>query len=237
MKSSIKVFFIITILLVISAVSLAIFCVQSVTTPIRFTDEKDAREQKVIEALVNIRKAEQEYKNQKGEYTQSFDTLVAFIKTGKMKQVKKEGTLTDEQLEKGLTEAKALAIVKKGNAKEIAEWGLQGFSRDTAYVDVLPALFEGIFDANTIDNIRYIPFSDKVDGKKKEFEMRTVVQEKNGIKLPLFEAKAPFESYLGDLDHQELINIKEIQEELNRYPGLMVGNADEPNNNAGNWEI
>ncbi|MBO7337970.1 MAG: hypothetical protein J6U33_04960, partial [Paludibacteraceae bacterium] len=67
--------------------------------------------------------------------------------------------------------------------------------------------------------------------------LRTGVQEKNGIKLPLFEAKAPFESYLGDLDHQELINIKEIQEELNRYPGLMVGNADEPNNNAGNWEI
>ena len=237
MKPSIKIFFVLTILLVISAVALVVFNVQSVTTPIHFTDEKDAREQKVIEALVNIRKAELEYKNQKGQYTESFDTLVAFIKNGKMKQVKKEGTLTDEQLEKGLTAAKALAIVKKGNAKEIAEWGLQGFSRDTAYVDVLPALFEGIYDANTINNIRYIPFSDKVDGKKKEFELRTGVQEKNGIKLPLFEAKASYESYLGDLDHQELVNLKEIQEELGRYAGLMVGNADEPNNNAGNWEI
>lgn len=110
MKPSIKIFFILTILLVISAVALVVFNVQSVTTPIHFTDEKDAREQKVIEALVNIRKAELEYKNQKGQYTESFDTLVAFIKNGKMKQVKKEGTLTDEQLEKGLTEAKALNL-------------------------------------------------------------------------------------------------------------------------------
>ena len=221
----------IKIILGIAAVALAIFCVQSITTPINFNNEKDAREQKVIESLVNIRKAEVEYKNQKGQYTASFDTLIAFVKNGKMKQVKKEGTLSDDQLEKGLTEAKALAIVKSGNAAEIAKWGLQGFNRDTAYVNVLTSLFEGVYDENTINNIRYIPFSDK-----KEFELRTGSQEKNNIKLPLFEAKAPYDSYLGDLDHQELVNLTETQEDLGRYAGLMVGNADEPNNNSGNWE-
>ena len=145
-----------------------------------------------------------------------------------MKQVLKEGTLSDMQLEKGLTEEKALEIVKRGNAKEIAENGLQGFRRDTAFVDVLPSLFGENFDAN---QLRYVPFTDN-----KEYELAIGSIEKNGIKLPLFEAKVPYDWYLGDLDHQELVNLKDVQEKLGRYAGLMVGNVNEPNNNAGNWE-
>ena len=58
----------------------------------------------------------------------------------------------------------------------------------------------------------------------------------SGIKIDLFEAKAPYKSYLNDLNRQELINLIDTQKQLNRYPGLQVGSVTMPNNNAGNWE-
>ncbi|MBO7202514.1 MAG: hypothetical protein J6V30_03110 [Paludibacteraceae bacterium] len=215
-------------ILAFASLILVWMCFDGVSTPIKFEQTKNDREKQIIEGLVNIRKAEVEYKNQFGVYTANFDTLIAFVKEGKMKQVLKEGTLSDMQLEKGLTEEKALEIVKRGNAKEIAENGLQGFRRDTAFVDVLPSLFGENFDAN---QLRYVPFTDN-----KEYELAIGSIEKNGIKLPLFEAKVPYDWYLGDLDRQELVNLKDVQEKLGRYAGLMVGNVNEPNNNAGNWE-
>ena len=48
----------------------------------------------------------------------SADTLIKFIKNGQMPVVLKVGTLTDQQLNDGLTEAKAIAIVRKGNQKD-----------------------------------------------------------------------------------------------------------------------
>lgn len=224
---------IIKILLGISIVLLGYFCVSSVLTPIQFEEERAKREEAVIASLMNIRKAQLEYKNVNGVFTASFDTLISFVRDGKMKMVKKEGNLTDQQLEKGMTEAKALAIIKKGNAKEIAEEGLVGFSRDTFYVSVLENIFAGVYDAQSLDGMKVIPFANGA-----EFEMETTILERdNGIKLPLFEVRAPYDMYLGDMDKQELINLIDLQTKLEKYPGLKVGSVTEPNNNAGNWEF
>jgi hypothetical protein len=54
--------------------------------------------------------------------------------------------------------------------------------------------------------------------------------------MPLFEAKIPYSNYLGDLNEQELSNKIVDREELDKYPGMMVGDATVANNNAGNWE-
>ncbi len=222
---------VVKILLGISIVVLGYFCYSSIMTPIKFEQAKNTREKAVIARLIDIRKAEVEYKNQNGKYTASFDTLISFVKDGKMKMLKKEGTLSDIQLENGMTEEKATAIVHRGNAKEIADNGLQGFVRDTVYVNVLEYLFKDQYDANSISTIREIPFSEG-----KEFELEIGEQEKNNIKLPLFEARAPYETFLGDLNHQELVNLIDLQDKLDKYTGLKVGSVDEPNNNAGNWE-
>lgn len=222
---------VVKILLGISIVLLGYFCYSSIMTPIQFEQARNTREKEIIALLIDIRKAEVEYKNQNGKYTASFDTLISFVKEGKMKMLKKEGTLSDIQLENGMTEEKATAIVQRGNAKEIAENGLQGFVRDTVYANVLENIFNGKYDANTISEIREIPYSGG-----KEFELEIGEQEKNNIKLPLFEARASYESFLGDLNHQELVNLIDLQEKLDRYAGLKVGSVDEPNNNAGNWE-
>ena len=223
----------IRITLVIAIAFLAYICVMSIITPIRFDNIRAAREKAVIARLINIRKAQIEFKDQNGHYTASCDTLVDFIKNGKMPVVLKEGTLTDEQLQNGLTEAKALKIVKSGNKKEIAANGLEGFRRDTSYVSVYESLFANDLKEDQIDQIVVVPYS---NGQKFEMETASHTNAASGIVIPLFEARAPYDMYLSDLDRQELINLKDEKKQLEKYPGLKVGSIQEPNNNAGNWE-
>ena len=81
--------------------------------------------------------------------------------------------------------------------------------------------------------MRYIPFS---NGQEFELEKAEIVTGSAGIKVKVMCAKAPFTSYLSDLDKQELINLIETTEKLEKYPGMKFGDIEEANNNAGNWE-
>jgi uncharacterized protein YpmB len=219
-------------LLLGSIVFLGYLCVMSILTPIKFEEERNLREKVVIKRLIDIRKVQVEFKNQKGHYTASIDTLVSFIKDCKVAVVMKEGTLTDEQLQDGLTEAKATAIVRKGNAKEIASFGLQNFRRDTTYVSVYENLFKNDYTLENVAEIFDVPYSES-----DKFEINTTTYTNaSGIPMSLFEAKAPYESYLKDLDRQELANLIDAKNKLDKYAGLQVGSIIEPNNNAGNWE-
>ncbi|MDD3322513.1 MAG: hypothetical protein PHS59_13820 [Paludibacter sp.] len=225
---------IIKVLLSLSILLLVYFCIMSVLTPIRFEESKDKREKEVIQRLIDIRKAELEFKDQHKYFTDNFDTLISFLKKAKKKTVLKEGTLTDAQLDAGLTEATAVKIVRKGNAKEIADNGLQNFRRDTAYVNLILSIFEpSEYTEKTIDKIAIIPFS---NNERFELKVDNNFINSTGILIPVFEASAHYKTYLFDLDHQEMLNVIDLQEKLDKFPGLKVGSVDEPNNNAGNWE-
>ncbi len=226
-----KIFF--RILLVIAIAAMGYICVMSIVTPIQFEKTQAFREKAIIEHLVQIRKAQIEYKNQFDHFTASSDSLIDFIKNGQVPVVLKEGTLTDEQLKNGLTEEKALKIIKKGNKKEIEKNGLVGFRRDTSYVSVYENLFADVLPKEEIDNIMIVPYS---GGKKFEMETANYTNATSGITVSIFEARAPYDYYLSDLNRQELINLKDKRVKLDKYPGLKVGSIEEPNNNAGNWE-
>ncbi len=202
-------------------------------TPIRFDESKASREKAIIQRLIDIRKVQLEFKDQNGKFTASFDTLISFVKEAKKKMVMKEGALTDKQLEAGLTEASAVRIVKKGNAAEIAANGLQDFRRDTAYVSLLQAIFPTEYTLETINQLAIIPYS---KNEKYELKVKNNFINSTGSRIPLFEASAHYNTYLFDLDHQEMLNTIDLQEKLTKFPGLKVGSIDEPNNNAGNWE-
>ena len=239
----------------VAAVVMTVFCVKSVTTPIKFENTRAEREVFVIKHLVDLRTAEVEYHHQKGMFTASADTLLMFLKTAPKKEVMKEGSLTDKQLEAGLTEPKAVKILNEAKKKALKKnsfedndalyayiWendadvkknGLQGFRRDTIELNMLQSLYKGEYDENSIDAIVVIPFS---EGKRFELEVNNDYKTSQGIRVPLFEARAPFESYLGDLDKQELVNLVDRESKLEHYPGLKVGDVFSPNNNAGNWE-
>ena len=243
--------------LAIAAVVMAIFCVQSVTTPIKFENTRAEREVTVIKHLVDLRTAEVEFHHQKGRFTANHDSLLLFLKTAPKKEVLKEGSLTDKQLEAGLTEHKAVKILDEAKKKalknkklnfenndelyayiwendaDIKKNGLQGFRRDTIESNMLQSLYKGQYDENTIDQIVTIPFS---NGQRFELEVNNDYKTSQGIRVPLFEARAPFESYLGDLNKQELVNLIDRESKLDHYTGLKVGDIYAPNNNAGNWE-
>ena len=225
---------VINIVLAACAAALVYVCYGSIMGPINFDNTKKARESEIIARLIDIRKAQVEYRNtHQGVYTASFDTLIDFVKTAKLPFVKKEGALTDVQLESGMTEKKAMALINKakktGNWKEVEKQGLMEFKRDTMWIAVLDTIFPKGFNA---DSLRYVPF-----GNGAEFEMYSRQDTtKVGAPLNLFQAQTPYDVYMSDMDKQQLINLKDLQNKLGKYCGLKVGDIEQPNNNAGNWE-
>ena len=216
------------------AIGLVYICYGSIMGPINFDETKKAREKEIIARLIDIRKAQQEYRTlHQGAYTDNFDSLIDFVKTAKLPFIMKVGTLTDDQLNNGMTEKKAMAIINK--AKRTNKWdevekeGLQNFRRDTMWVAVMDTIFAKGFNP---DSLPYVPYG---NGAKFELAIRKDTT-KAGAPLNLFQAQVAYDVYLGDLNHQELVNLKDVQTKLGKYCGLRVGDIEQPNNGAGNWE-
>ena len=222
------------IVLGLCAVVLIYICYASIMGPINFEKARKHREKAVIARLMDIRKAQQEYRNlNHQQYTASFDTLINFVKNQKLPFIYKEGELNDKQLEDGMTEKKAIAIINKakktGKYDEVKKAGLENFKRDTMWVAVLDTIFPKGFNP---DSMRYVPF-----GNGAQFEMAIKNDTaKSGAPFCLLEVKTPYETYLGGLDKQEIANMKDVQTKLGKYCGLMIGSLETANNNAGNWE-
>ena len=222
------------IVLGLCVIALIYICYNSIMDPINFDNAQKVREEAVKARLINIRKAQQEYKSvHRGRYADKFDVLIDFVKTQKLPFVRKEGELTDKQLEDGMTEKKAMEIItranKTGRFDEVKKWGLENFKRDTMWVAMLDTIYPKGFNA---DSMRFVPY-----GNGAEFEL--IVRNdttQSGAAVCLYEVKTPYEVYLNGLDKQEIINLKDLDNQTGRYSGLMVGSIDMPNNGAGNWE-
>ncbi len=206
---------VIQIVLLIAIVGLAYLCYDSINSVIEFKRVYQVRTDANIEKLKDIRTAQVAFKSQFDKYTGSFDSLINFVKSDSLKLVKKEGSLTDEQVAEGMTEEKALSL---GMIK-----------RDTILVSVLDSLFGKKYP---IDSLKFVPFV-----QNEEYEMGAgIVQTGSGVKVQVFEAKVHNNVYLDGLDEQEVINLNDKARKLEKYPGLKVGSLEETNNNAGNWE-
>ena len=218
------------IILGVCALALLYLCYGSIMEPIEFNKEKALREAAVKERLIQIRDAEEQYRTlHQGEFCDSFSVLIDFIKNAKVPFVSKVGELSDEQMEKGLTEAKAAAIVKSGDAAAIAANGLQNFRRDTVWINMVDTIFGKGFNA---DSIQYIPYS---DGEKFELE-KSIHVGRSGVTQNVMECRAPYASYLKGLSEREIFNLEDDAEKRSVYGGLKIGDLSTPNNNAGNWE-
>ena len=202
------------ILLAVAVVLLAYMCYRSIMGPIEFKDEKDRRENLIKARLIDIRKAQIEYKNIHKVHAANFDELSKFLKDEKLPFLIKEGVLTDEQLEKVMTEKEA---VKKGLIR-----------RDTIWVTAVDTLFGKGYN---VDDLRNVP------GANVQFTMDTAtLTSGSGYTVKVFQCGVQYDDYLGDLDKQLVYNLKDKAEKMNKYPGLRVGSVEEINNNAGNWE-
>ncbi len=241
-------------LLVVCTLGLVVACFMSIYSDIAFDEEKEAREKVVIARLMDIRNAEEQYKMTFGEYCGTIDSLIDFVKYGKtVDKIIKEGELTDDQLESGMTEREAVA---KGIIK-----------RDTVWITAAEKL--GISNP---DSMKYVPIGRKADGsfdvklskfdpsardtvyqgiielrKKAQFNMKS-----NEFDM-LVEFRARLEDYMDGMSEKKIKNMKadlkkrhknraelmldnEDQTEGEWY-GLRIGDLEDTNNKmAGNWE-
>ena len=205
---------VINIILFAIIVLLAWQVVKSIQAPIKFNTEQKAREAKVIERLLDIRNAEVLYKNATNKYTDNFDTLINFCQTAEIPVVQ---------------------MISKQNMEDSTYYT----DYDTiGFVKVMDSLKTGRANFN-INDIKVVPFSQP----QKYFELEAGTKESSGIKVPIFEARTPYEVYLGTPGDnfsekewkQRVDNLKAEKESIQRYAGLKVGSMEEAST-EGNWE-
>ena len=204
---------VINILLFAIIVVLALQVVKSIQAPIKFNNEQKARETKVVERLIDIRNAEVLYKNANSKYTNNFDSLIAFCQTAEIPIVKIVPDPTDTTFTRTINDT-------------------------IGYVKVMDSLKAGRDNFN-ISDLKWVPFSQP----QQNFELEAGTIQRNGIEIPVFEARTPYEVYLANPGadfsekewNQRRDNVKAEKESINRYAGLKVGSMEEATTD-GNWE-
>nr|AIF26858.1 hypothetical protein [uncultured bacterium fosmid pJB135F11] len=223
-------------ILAVCVLLLLFICWRSIQDDQDFNAEVAYRESVVKARLLQIRAAEEAYKAQHpdAEYCSDWNVLIGFVKDGKLPIVTKQGVLTDKQMEDGLTEASAAAIVNSGDQAAIAAKGLENFRRDTVWVSLKDSLYKE--EGFEPDSLRYIPFA-----MGDTFELIACPNTtRSGAIIHVMECNAPDSSFLKGLGKQGKRFIYNRQEEADAkgaFPGLRIGDAGNNwNNNAGNWE-
>ncbi len=227
--------------ILVAAIGLLVFlCWKSIQGPIDFNKHRESRDKAVIKRLIDIRTAQVAFREIKGEYTANFDSLINFVKNGNVALLEKHGDLTEAQMEAGMTEAKALKIIRGGKEADIKKAGLWNdqtnspqLARDSIFVSVIENRYPNRRNF-VADSLRFVPY-----GNGAQFELATdTLTTSSGFTLNVFEAQTPYKIYLGDLNKNELNllieNVRSVPGD--RYEGLRVGSIKTANNNAGNWE-
>lgn len=198
------------IVLAIAIIGLAYVLYKQITNPLEFQKTQATREVAIIERLKDIRTAQRAFRQVNQRFTGSFDTLINFVLNDSMTFERSFGSKDD-----------SLAVA-------------QGLVRtETFKMPVIDTIFGT--KKVTPQQVRDFPLIPYGNGQKFLMEAGNFTTESKVV-VPVFEARAPYKIYLGDLDEQTLINLIDDRKTLGRYPGLKVGSLTEANNEAGNWE-
>ncbi len=212
---------------------------ETVADPVRFDEDRLAREAVAIQRLKDIRTLQEAHKNVAGYYAPTMDSLKIFYNEGFMTSAIQIGNPDDslavvntQQYIKDhrLTNLKSEVQQQKLYEAHLADSTLNivcSVPRKTPVSEVLFADRKNF----CVDSLAYIPFSGK-----DTVIMKTTLSETQGVKLPLFEARMPYKSLLKGLDEQLVVNKISERKDLELYAGLKVGDVEKANNNAGNWE-
>ena len=129
----------------------------------------------------------------------------------------------------------AEVLYKNANSKDSTYYTVY----DTiGFIKVMDSIRGRRTDFN-INDLKVVPFSQP----KQNFELEAGTKESSGIKVPIFEARTPYEVYLAQPGaafsekewKQRVDNLRAEKESIHRYPGLKVGSMEEAST-EGNWE-
>ena len=186
----------------------------AVYEPIEFNKVKEARYQKVIDKLKDIRKAQLAHKQVTGVFAGDFDNLIKFIDTAEYTVTqRRDTTILDEEYKKtyGIDQYKSKTIV------------------DTlGYVPVKDSIFK---NSSRYKEMMYVPTTDK----KAKFEIESGKINKNDTEISVFEVKVSKDVILSDLDKDLLMQEKQVIS-VDGVNGeyIQIGSMTEINTN-GNW--
>jgi hypothetical protein len=185
---------------------------KSVTGPIEFDKVKKERFAEVIDRLKDIRNAQDAYKTVNGRYANNFESLVAFVDTGKY-------TITQQRDSSYMEFDKVYQIDMLKEVKIIDTLG---------FVSVKDSLFKDSDRFKNMMNVPYAPNNEK-------FSMKADIIEKSGYRAPVYEVKVPKSVILHD-QPKDLLSRENAQvsvEEVNG-PEIKVGSLTEVST-SGNW--
>jgi hypothetical protein len=205
MNKNLKI--VVSIALAVIILFLCYLVYESIMRPVRFNQINDMRRSAVISNLKDIREIQKYYRQNKGSYANDFTSLLAFAEEGQIPIVRIVPDPTDST-----------------NTRSI---------KDTiGFVSVKDSLF-GKRENFKLKDIAIVPYSNNV-----HFELKSDTLERSGMKVYVFEAKTLNVNFLTEgmgMYRQELINLDNKLEQLDKYPGLKVGSLTEVSTD-GNWE-
>ena len=219
------------LLLLVCVFGLAIACYLSIYSEISFTEELKSREACVQSRLLQIREAELAYKTAKRDYCGDLDSLIDWVKNGQaVKSVLKEGELTDDQLESGMTEAEAIQ---------------QGILvRDTTWIPANDTLH-----IKNPDSLKYIPVGNT--GGKIQLRKNSLYNMRSQQEETVVEFRASLDDYSQGMSEKKIKSLKadlkkrgknladlqDFESDVEDWYGLRMGDLlDSQNKMAGNWE-
>ncbi|UKN01434.1 hypothetical protein K6119_17045 [Paracrocinitomix mangrovi] len=153
---------------------------------VTYNNMYDERDLEIKTRIMDIKAAELAYKDANGTYTNSFEDLSNFVKTGTTMEIKKDGAVPERKItteerdiiygdnrpiDKLMTEQEAAIIAKMNGGKiDDGNGNWNTFIRDTNYVSVMQAIFnsERFLDSRSKiggqiafhpDSMQYVPFT------------------------------------------------------------------------------
>lgn len=192
--------YIIMVVMLIGSVAVLYIDYVTVQKEVEFNNRYAERDIEIKTRIMDLKAAEVAYKEVKGFYTDSFDDLQAFVKSGTKMDIVKIGALPDRKItpeERDLIYKDNRVIDFNMNEKEAAFLArmanppadLVGFKRDTVYKPVLDVIFKseryvearskigGVLPFNA-DSMIYVPFSSNLA------KLDTASMFKGEIKVP-----------------------------------------------------
>jgi len=182
--------------------------------PIEFSALKEKRYTEVTNRLEQLREAQLVFKDEFGKYAANFDELIIFINEAKVDIHERKDTsfmAYDETYQQEMLQETVIdRVIGQTSAKE-------------KMIAKNPSLFSEDFNPLTM---RFVPFTnDQV-----EFEMATGFLDRNGVRVQVFEIKAPNSAFFADIYDDYKGYIKNL-----RIDALIVGSLTEPTL-SGNWK-
>ena len=187
----------------------------SVYGEIQFNKIKDQRYAKVIDNLIDIRDSQLAHRTVTGQFTNDWDKLVRFIDTDSFT----------------ITQRRDTSVLDVEATRRFG--GVETY-KDIVVIDTLD--FVSVKDSLFGADPRYNTMMNLPVGKVgTKYELKAGVLEENGIKIPVFEVRAPKKLIL-DGQNSYLIAKENLVVSVDGVNGdaIKIGSMDEVNTN-GNW--